>query len=166
MIECEFVMTKRKDPKDFLKNGRPTLYNEKIADEICAAIASSEKGLYHLVQQYPHWPQRQQIFVWLQKHPEFADKYYKAKENQAEVITDYMQSLVDETHKTVDVNGNVKIDVPLLKLKIDSLRWHASKLKPKRFGEAKVQEPLNNEMDDDIKRRYGGMTEKDRRAES
>jgi len=158
-------MTKRKDPKDFLKKGRPTLYNAKIADEICAEIASSEKGLAHLCQYNPHWPTRQNIFVWLQNYPEFRDKYNNAKENQAEVMVDAMQSMVDEAHKIVnEETGKVKIDIPLLKLKVDTMKWHASKLMPKKFGEAKVQELPNNELDDDCKKRYAAMDEKNRKA--
>lgn len=158
-------MTKRKNPKDFLRNGRPTLYNDQLADEICIAIASSEKGLYHLVKKYPHWPTRQQVFIWLQKYPQFADKYYSAKENQAEVMVDAMQEMMDEAHKTVDKEtGIVKIDVPLLKLKVDTMKWHASKLKPKKYGEAKAQELPNNELDEDCKRRYQEMDDKNRKA--
>lgn len=158
-------MTKKKDKASLMKVGRPSLYNDKLADEICSAIASSEKGLAHLVQYNMHWPSRQNIFIWLQNYPEFRDKYYKAKEGQAEVMVDAMQQLIDEAHKYTDKEtGLVKIDVPLLKLKIDTMKWHASKLKPKKYGEAKVQELPNNELDDDCKKRYADMDEKNRKA--
>ena len=44
------------------------------------------------------------------------------------------------------------------------MKWHASKLKPKKFGEAKAQEPNNTEVDDDCKKRYAEMDEKNRKA--
>jgi len=153
------MATKRKDPKDYVKTGRPTLYNTKIADEICAAIASSELGLAHLVQHNPHWPARQNIFLWLVEHPEFRDKYDRAKENQAEVIVEYTQEILNEQHKSIDEEtGKVRLDVPLMKLKIDTLKWHAGKLKPKKYGELKNKEDENAEnnraLKDDCERRY------------
>jgi hypothetical protein len=156
-------MTKRKTtPHE--KKGRPTIYSPELADEICTAIASSEKGLAHLCQYNSHWPARQHIFLWLRQYPDFYDKYHKAKESQAEVLVDAMQTMVDESHKTKNEDGSIKIDVPLLKLKVDTMKWHASKLLPKKFGEAKSQELPNNELDDDVKKRYAEMDEKNRKA--
>ena len=33
-------MTKKKDPKDLLKVGRPSMYTEELALKICKAIAT------------------------------------------------------------------------------------------------------------------------------
>ena len=96
------MATKRKDPKDFKKTGRPTDYTPQLADEICDAIASSELGLVHLVNAHPHWPHRGTIFIWMRKHPEFRDKYTLAKEDQQDVCVEYMQEILSEPHKYVD----------------------------------------------------------------
>lgn len=124
------------------KPGRPTTYNEHIAKEICDAIASSELGLMHLCNKNPHWPNRSTIFLWRRTHKEFAIMYDQAKEDQTEVVVEYMQELMDEPHKYIDDNGINKVDIQLLRLKVDAIKWQASKLKPKKFGEQRMIENL------------------------
>lgn len=136
-----------------MAGGRPTDYNDIIADEICDAIASSEKGLQHLCAQNPHWPTRQQIFVWLRKHAEFADKYTKAKSNQVEVSIDYMQELVNEPHHYIDDNHNERVDVGMLRTKIDAIKWQASKLAPKKYADKVIQEVTQTNTLEDINKR-------------
>lgn len=157
-------MTTKKKPEDLLKRGRPTKYNEVLGKEICDVIASSELGLIHLVDANPHWPHRATIYKWLRLHPIFRESYYKAKEDQAEVIVEYMQEAMNESHKIVDIEtGAVKIDVPLLKLKIDTFKWQAGKLKPKKYGDAKEQELPNTELDEECRKRFEGMDKRNRK---
>lgn len=144
--------------------GRPTKYTPELGEEICSAIASSELGLVHLVNANPHWPDRATIFTWRRIHDEFRDKYIKAKEDQCEVVVEYMQEVMSEPHKWIDKEtGLTRIDVPMLRLKIDTMKWHASKLKPKKFGDMKVQEPANNDLDDECRKRMQEMDEKNRK---
>lgn len=162
-------MTKKKMPEELIpkhlkKSGRPTMYTPELADEICDAIASSELGLCHLVDQNPHWPERQIIFIWRRRHPEFDDKYTRAKEAQVEVSVEHMQEIMNEPHKYEDYEtGVIKIDHSMLRLKMDSIKWQASKLKPKKFGDNKVQELINTEVDEDCKKRYADMDKKNRK---
>lgn len=156
-------MTKKKDPKDFKKNGRPSKYTIELGEEICDAIATSELGLAHLVEANPGWPHRANIFNWLRKHPEFRDNYYKAKEDQTEVCVEYMHEIMNEQHKYVDENGLVKIDVPMLKLKVETMKWHVGKLKPKKYGDIKVQEHVNTEVDEDCKKRFLELDERNKK---
>lgn len=157
-------MTKRKDPKDKLKTGRTTLYTPELGDEICDAIASSELGLIHLVEANPHWPHRATIFIWLRRHPEFRDKYTKAKEDQTEVCVEYMQEIMNEPHKYVDEEtGYTRVDVPMLRVKMDAIKWQASKLKPKKFGDTKNEEPQNNGLLDDSLARKQELDEKNKK---
>jgi len=156
-------MTKKltKEPK---KMGRPTTYTKELGEEICNAIATSELGLAHLVDLHPHWPHRATIFTWRRTHQDFGDMYTRAKEDQTEVVVEYMQELMNEPHKWEDPEtGLTRIDVPMLRLKMDSMKWHAAKLKPKKFGEPKVQEPTNNEVDEDCKKRYREMDERNKK---
>ena len=142
-------MTKKKDPKDYLKMGRPTLYTPELADEICDAISSSDNGLAHLCVNNSHWPSREQIFVWLRRYPEFAHKYTQAKECQVEVSVDYMQELMSEPHRFVDQEtGQIRIDVPMIRTKMDAIKWQAGKLKPKKYGDAAPQQIINNIAED------------------
>ena len=151
-------MTKKNSPSVPRKVGRPTKYTPELGEEICNAIASSELGLAHLVDLNPHWPDRSNIFIWRRRHEEFRDKYTKAKEDQTEVSVEYMQELMNEPHKYQDLEtGLMKLDVPMLRLKMDAIKWQAAKLKPKKYGETKVQEQVNTEVDEDCKKRYREM---------
>lgn len=157
-------MTKKKKPEDLQKVGRKTMYTPELADEICDAIASSELGLCHLVDKNPHWPSREIIFIWRRRHPEFDHKYTCAKEAQVEVCVEHMQEIMHEPHKYIDLEtGYQKIDHSMLKLKMDAIKWQASKLKPKKFGDSKTQEPVNTEVDEDCKKRYADLDKKNRK---
>lgn len=156
-------MTKKitKEPK---KTGRPTKYTKELGEEIANAIASSELGLIHLVNAHPHWPDRATIFIWRRVHDEFRDMYMRAKEDQTEVVVEYMQEVMNEPHKWEDPEtGITKIDVPMLRLKMDTMKWHAAKLKPKKFGDTKEQDLQNNELTDDCKKRYSDMDKRNRK---
>lgn len=120
------------------KPGRPTKYTPELIDEICEAIASSELGLQHLCDANPHWPERARIFIWRRKYPEFKLKYDKAKEEQTDVCLEYMQEIVNEPHTYTDKDtGDKRVDVAMLKVKLDNMKWQMAKLKPKKFGDAK-----------------------------
>ncbi len=127
-------MTAVKIPKK--KTGRPCGYNEKLADEICSAIACHARGIEYLCSQNPHWPTKPTIFFWLRKYPEFYQKYMIAKESQVEVSVDYMSEILNEPHKYIDSEtGCERVDAAMLRLKIDAIKWQAGKLKPGRYGE-------------------------------
>lgn len=152
----------KKEPK---KMGRPTQYTLELAEEICSAIASSDVGLVHLVEANPHWPHRVTIFEWRRVHPEFGNMYALAKKEQTDVVVEYMHELMSEPHKIFDSEtGTTKIDVPMLRLKIDTLKWHVAKLKPNKYGDYKQQDSINPEVDEDIKKRYRDMDEKNKKA--
>jgi hypothetical protein len=115
--------------------GRPTKYKPEIGQEICDAIASSHLGLADLCMQNPHWPVRSTIYLWRRTHEEFSNMYAKAKEDQVEVCIEYMQELMNEPHKFVDPEtGQTKIDVQMLRCKMDAFKWHVEKLKPRKYG--------------------------------
>jgi len=159
-------MTKKKKPGELIpkhlkKGGRPTKYTKALGEEIANAIATSELGLSHLCDRNPHWPDRATIFTWRRTNPEFGDLYTKAKEDQTEVVVEYMQELMDEPHKWVDEEtGAMRLDVPMLRLKMDSMKWHAAKLKPKKFGDNREVVQSTNEIGEDCKKRMKEMDEK------
>jgi hypothetical protein len=157
-------MTKKKRPEDLKPKGRPTKYTPELGEEICAAIACSELGLAHILDANPDFPARSTIFMWIRLYPDFKDKYTRAKEDQVEVSVEYMQELMNEPHKYVDEEtGLFKLDHNMMRMKMDAIKWQAAKLKPKKFGESKTQEPNNNEVDEDCKKRMKEMDERNKK---
>lgn len=137
-------MTKRKNPEDKLKAGRPSGYNQEIGDRICRATATSSKGLEHLCKENEGFPNAETVYGWILDFPEFAKKYKEAKELQQNVLVDEMRKIADDDSNDMMQNdkgftGNPTA-VARAKLRIDTLKWHASKLAPKVYGDKVQQE--------------------------
>lgn len=131
------MVTKRKDPKDYLKMGQPTLYTKELADRICHLISTHPSGLDTLIKQY-ELPPRQTIYNWLNTYPDFFDKYMLAKQQQAHVLADHTLEVSNTIPTYTDKDGNEKIDNGMLgraKLQMQALIWSAGKLAPKYYGE-------------------------------
>lgn len=118
-------MTKRKKPEDLLKTGRPTLYNEEIAERICRLVATHPVGLEDICKQYPELPHQDTIRLWTIKYPAFFGMYARAKVNQAECLAETILHIADNCGKNW---GQAR-------LQIDSRKWLASKLLPKIYGD-------------------------------
>lgn len=78
------------------KIGRPTDYNQDIADDICEQTKGSSRGIEWLCRQNPHWPTRSQIYKWLAIHPEFAHKYKEAKAIQYDFMAEQLTEIADD----------------------------------------------------------------------
>jgi len=155
-------MPKKKDYNDYPGKGRPTLYTPELADEICEAIASNKEGLTSLCNARAHWPHPSNIFIWLRRYSDFREKYAQAKAEQVEVSINYMQEMMEEPHLFVDDNGNKRVDVPMLRVKIDAIKWKASKLQAKKYGDNKQDEIKTDLLDESLKRKHE-LDEKNRK---
>jgi hypothetical protein len=118
------------------KIGRPSLYNQQLAAQICTRISNGE-SLRNICRE-AGMPHMDTIYVWLGKHPVFADQYARAREEQADTLADEIQALSDEPPPMVLGRFGEVIDTGWLqwqKQRIDSRKWCASKLKPKKYGD-------------------------------
>lgn len=106
------------------KTGRPTKYSDALINEFCTRIADGRS--VKSICMDDDMPDKSTIFDWLGKYPEFSDKYAHAKEMQAESIFDESLHIADTA--TVD-------DVQLAKLRIDTRKWMAGKLRPQKYGD-------------------------------
>jgi hypothetical protein len=66
------------------KTGRPSLYNQQLAAQICTRISNGE-SLRNICRE-AGMPHMDTIYVWLGKHPVFADQYARAREEQADTL--------------------------------------------------------------------------------
>ena len=122
--------------------GAPTKYNNHMASIICIRIAEGE-SLREIVKT-AGMPDRTVVYDWLLRHPDFANQYTRAREEQADTLADEIIAIADESPETVEVRdkeGNVldiKIDsgyVSYQKQRIEARKWTAMKLKPKKYGD-------------------------------
>lgn len=121
--------------------GRPTDYNQEIADLICEKL--SDGISLREICQADDMPARATVFRWLGLHKEFSDQYARAKEEQAEALADEIVAIADDkTGDTVVTDDGREIAnsefIARSRLRVDARKWVASKLKPKKYGD-KVQ---------------------------
>jgi len=135
-------VTKPKDPKDLKPAGRPSSYTEEIAAEICRRIVAGE-GLRKICET-PGMPHRATVYEWLANTPTFNDQYARAREHQADAWVDELREIADDTSgdwvevETPDGRKEKRFDhehVQRSRLRIDTLKWCASKFAPRRFGD-------------------------------
>ena len=125
-----------------MRTGRPPGYSPEIADKICALLASGNIGLEKLCQDPANeLPPPSTVWSWLNKYPDFLEKYVRARERQTELEYDSMKEVASAP--LVDDNGYplnpqaAMAEVQRRKLEVDVMKFRLVKLQPKRFGERK-----------------------------
>jgi len=115
--------------------GRPSDYNKDITKKICLLL--SEGKSLRSVCSMPGMPSRETVFTWLNSHKEFLDQYARAKEECSDLLAEEMLEIADESleeSKTGDAKRS-GAKVQAMRLRVDTRKWIASKLKPKKYGE-------------------------------
>lgn len=129
-----------KPPKK--KIGRPSDYNDHIATIICVRLSGGES--LRSICRDENMPSQQTVYTWMYVHPEFLERYTRAREEQAETLADEIVAIADEDpeiNPIRDKDGNVidiKIDsgyVAYQKQRIEARKWTAAKLRPKKYGD-------------------------------
>lgn len=126
--------------------GRPSDFSQELADRICERLADGE-SLRNICDE-DEMPNKATIFRWLAKFPEFRDQYARARETQADSLFDEILSIADdgrndwmERHGEEDAgwvaNGE---NLRRSQLRVDSRKWMAGKLRPKKYGDKITQE--------------------------
>ena len=122
--------------------GRPTMYCQDLTNRICVRLALGES--IRSICKDDDMPAQSVIYQWLYRHPEFAEQYTRAREEQAETHADQIVDIADETPALLEVKdkeGNIvdiKLDSAYIawqKQRIDSRKWNASKQRPKKYGD-------------------------------
>ena len=125
--------------------GRPTKYSRDLALKICQLTAEgnslikicSEEGM----------PGYSTVLAWkVSENPdfkEFQELYAKAKQDQADTLAEEILDIADDTsndYKTIVKDGReVEVvdheHIQRSRLRVDTRKWIAAKLKPKSYGE-------------------------------
>ena len=124
------------------KGGRPTDYSIALTDSICTRLSIGES--LRKICSEEGMPSQAVIYTWLNKYPEFLERYARARQEQADTHADEIVAIADENpvlNPIHDSEGNVvdlKIDsgyVAYQKQRIEARKWTAAKLRPKKYGD-------------------------------
>lgn len=137
------------------KVGRPSLYSKELAEKICDTIASEKIGLRRIVEKYDFFPPTSVLNRWLCTIPEFAEQYARARVQQTEI---FVNEIIDIADNSTPEN------VQCARLQVDSRKWLASKLQPKKYGD-RIQIDNSNEKEiiKDLKERKEKLDESNKK---
>lgn len=122
-VEASKIIADKKSGKRRRRyRGRPTDYTQAVADRICEQIAQGY-SLRGIVSFDPHVPGRATIHRWLRERPEFRDQYAQAQERRADAYFDMALEV-----------ACYEPDIQRARLIVDTLKWSAGRLSPKRYG--------------------------------
>lgn len=120
------------------KTGRPTIYNDKLASEICARIAAGES--MRSICRDPQMPAMSSVMLWLidGNHKRFSDQYAISRKIQAEALADEIFDIADDgSNDWMEKSGNASVNgehINRSRLRVDTRKWYLSKVLP-RFAE-------------------------------
>ena len=130
------------------KVGRPTKHTKLLANKICAELSQGYSR--RTVCKNPKYPCAATIFNWLSSNKEFLEQYTRAKQESADALTDEMLDIADDATNDwmerldgdgqpigYQLNGD---HVQRSRLRIETRKWLASKLKPKKYGDRITQD--------------------------
>lgn len=124
------------------KLGRPSLYTQALADEICRRIGDGE-GLTEICRD-SHMPSASTIIGWsLRDEHGFFAAYARARDVKYELWSEQLVDIADDgSNDFMDrqsESGTVKVlnaeHVNRSRLRADTRKWLLSKLKPKVYGD-------------------------------
>ena len=122
-------MTKKQGTESSVKStGRPSLYNQELADRICSLVAAGEdvKGICASV-----GISLSVLHLWREKYSDFMEAYGRARHRSGEASESRVQSILDDARAG-------KIDANTARVLLDGEKWLAAKHAPRTHGD-KVQ---------------------------
>ena len=113
--------------------GRPSTYTEEMANRICDKL--TEGVSLRKLCMMDEFPVASTVYVWLDRFPDFAEKYARAREAATE-------DMLEEILEIADREG---LDPQEKRVRIDTRKWAMGKLKPKKYGDKQVVDVGNKD---------------------
>lgn len=107
--------------------GRPTLYTDEMADEICERLACGE-SLRVMCRDDERLPCERTVYRWLIANEDFCQKYTRAREFQAE----------PHLEDIIEIADNPLLEPNDKRVRIDTRKWAMSKLAMKKYGDRQL----------------------------
>ena len=123
--------------------GRPSSHTSDLAGAICERLSQGES--LRKICSGEDMPSKSTVMRWLAGNEEFRGQYARARDAQADYYAEEILEISDDgshdTYETEDgrtvVNSEV---VQRSRLRVDSRKWLASKLAPKKYGDKVMAE--------------------------
>ena len=115
---------------------RPASYTEEEGDALCQWI-SNGKSLNSWCRQTGR--SAFIVYSWMRSEPTFARRYAQAHEDRTDTMADEIIDIADQTEGTDSIAA-----VQAAKLRIETRKWIAAKLKPQRYGDKQLVETSGN----------------------
>lgn len=123
--------------------GRESEFTQECADLICDRLMSGES--LRAICRDDNMPTAVQVIKWLEEQPHFAKQYARAREVQADTIFDECLDIADKTvigmKKITKSTGVEIIECDMTehrRLQIDTRKWMAGKMRPKKYNDRYV----------------------------
>ena len=126
--------------------GRPTIYSDELAADICSRISCNEK--VSDICQDEAMPAARTIYYWLSKNKDFAEQYSLAQADRTHAMAEEIIDISDDgsndwmERKNGDsaawiANGEA---IQRSRLRVDTRKWLMSKSVPKKYGDKVANE--------------------------
>lgn len=121
------------------KTGRPSVFSESVANKVIEGLVASKS--LRTVCQADDMPHISTVIRWLadDRNVAFRAQYTHAREVQAEIYAAETIEIADDGTRDVVMTANgpaVDHDhIARSRLRVDSRKWYASKLAPKKYGD-------------------------------
>jgi hypothetical protein len=132
-------------------------YSEEVANEILKYLSCGMSLAQ--IEQCEGMPTRRTVLTWRWEHPDFSEKYTKAREAGLDAIAEDILNISDDGSKDweerlaynggvpkLEVNGEV---INRSKLRVDSRKWLLGKLAPRKYGE-KQQLEMSGKIETEV----------------
>lgn len=106
--------------------GRPTLYSDELADDICERLVEGES--LASICRSESMPRISTVYLWLRTKPDFLAAYTRARDDQGDTDADKIGDVQDRV-----LRG--EIDPAAARVAIDALKWTAARRQPKKYGD-------------------------------
>lgn len=112
------------------------MMNPEVFDKICEEIETTQLGVWKSCAKYHVGTS--EFYNLINSDPKYQLRYARARSNQQDALVDSIRQLEDECQKEICACEDPKrmnAITTFYKLKIDDIKWEASKLKNKKYGD-------------------------------
>jgi hypothetical protein len=106
--------------------GRPSVYSQEIADEICEMLMDGMS--LNKICALGHMPKRTTVYNWVLNNSDFRDKYCVAREHQGDYSADYLSDIGEDVRNEV-------LSADRARVMADIHKWVAARRAPRKYGD-------------------------------